>query len=232
MKMFKRVVLLISLSLFMVITSLTPPASANEIQTSYNSNIVVNPNGLSIPQELIQDLIESNPDAGLITIYDYSEVPSVQDRTIQSYESPSALLPPTYVYRYTTSKSVTQPDALVKDEFKFSVARGEKVTLSQTYTGSLKGSISGSPWDKGAIGAEITITAQYYKGTIYSGPPESSSYNTREFRMKFYEERGTWKQIREAISTINQEVIATETKTGSYNKPTRYLSYSIDKTIR
>ena len=212
----------------MAITPLTPLASANEIQET----IVLNPNGLSIPQEVIQDLKESNPDAGLITIYEYGEVQSVQDRNIQSNNSPSALLPPTYVYRITSSKSVTQSDVLVKDEFKFSVAKGEDVTLSQTYTGSLKGSISGSPWDKGAIGAEITITAQYTKGTKYSGPPESSIYNTREFRMKFYEERGTWRQIRDAISTITQEVIATETKTGNYNKPTRFVSYSLDKTVR
>ncbi|MMZ64278.1 hypothetical protein D1872_265910 [compost metagenome] len=174
---------------------------------------------------------ESNPDAGLITIYEYSEVQNVEDRTRQINNSPSALLPITYVYKYTNSKSVTEADALSKDEFKFSVARGEEVTLSQTYTGSLKGSISGSPFDKGAIGAEVTITAQYTKGTKYSGPSESSSYNTREFRMKFYEERGTWKQIKEAISTINQEVIATETKTGTYKKPTRYLSYSVDKKV-
>lgn len=122
-------------------------------------------------------------------------------------------------------------DALNKDEFKFSVARGEEVTLSRTYTGSLTGSLSGSPFDKGAIGANITITAQYTKGTKYTGPSESSSFNTREFRMKFYEERGTWKQIKQAISTINQEVIATDTKEGTYKKPTRFLSYSIDKKI-
>ena len=50
--------------------------------------------------------------------------------------------------------------------------------------------------------------------------------------MKFYEEQGTWRQIRDAISTITQEVIATETKTGNYNKPTRFVSYSLDKTVR
>lgn len=229
-RMFKRTILLISLSLFIVTTPFTPLASANEIPKANTADIVIS-NGLSIPQEIIQDLKESNPDAELITIYEYGEIQSVPDRTIQSNTPPLSPLSLTYVYRYTNSKSVTQSDVLVKDEFKFSVAKGEEVTLSQTYTGSLKGSISGSPYDKGTIGADITITAQYTKGTKYSGPSESSSYNTREFRMKFYEERGTWKQIKEAISTITLKVIATETKTGSYNKPTRYLSYSVDKRI-
>lgn len=227
--MFKKAISLISLSLIMVLTPLTPQAGATENQ---NSNVVINQNGLSVPQDVINDLKISHPDAGIITIYDYREVNSDQENRIQINNSPSALLPPTYVYKITTSKNVTQSDVLAKDEFKFSVARGEEVTLSTTYTGTLKGSISGSPFDKGEIGAEVTITAQYTKGTKYSGPSESSSYNTREFRMKFYEDRGTWKQVKEAISTINQEVIATETKTGSFKKPTRFLSYSVDKNVK
>lgn len=90
--MFKKAILLISLSLLMVITPISQPASAFERQKTDKSNIVIYPKGLSIPQDIIQDLKDSNPDAGIITIYEYSEVPSVEDRTSQNSVSPWAFL--------------------------------------------------------------------------------------------------------------------------------------------
>lgn len=126
-----------------------------------------------------------------------------------------------------------EKDHLAKDEFKFSVARGEKVTLEQTYTSSLKGSASGDFLDEAKIGVDITITCKYSKGTTYTGPSESSKYNCREFRMKFYEDKGNWTQTADAVTYYFTFPIETKkiTRTGTYKKPTKYLSYSIDKNI-
>lgn len=131
------------------------------------------------------------------------------------------------------TKTITNSNYLAKDEFKFSVAKGEEVTLSVTYTGELKGKISGTTYNKSAIGAEITIKDEYKKGTKYVGSPETSTYNTREFRMKFYEEVGNYKQAADKNTYWSGKLESTEkvSSSGTYTKPTKFASYSIDKKL-
>lgn len=124
-------------------------------------------------------------------------------------------------------------DALAKDEFKFSVAKGETVTLSTKYTGSLTGSFSGTVYNAADLGVNFTISCTYEKGTQYSGPSEDSIYNSREFRMKFYHNAGSYTQSRLATTYYYMNPMSSETQTvtGTFTEPTKYLSYSIDKKI-
>ena len=181
---------------------------------------------LGVPDDIIYDLIKENPDAGVINITDYGVAE-------QSPELPEIEPAAVYYGEVTTTTKVTTPERLVKDEFKFSVAKGEEVTLSKTYEGSLTGNVTGIPFKKASIGASITIKATYEKGTTYNGPSENSIYNSREFRMKFYEEVGEYTQTRMSYLVFEGRIIAEEEQTtsGTYNKPTRYLSYSIDKMV-
>lgn len=229
MKRYKKTLSFI-FAAFIIMLSVFP---VNAI-SSLEQKVVIDSGAGFIPQKVIEDLKNSNPRAGLITIYGYYEV-SEKINEASSYKNQTTLkmgiIPPPPRYVYINSTTVTDAEVLAKDEFKFSVARGEEVTLTQAYEGSLKGTISGIPFNKGAIGAEITIKAVYQKGTKYSGPPQGSIENCREFRMKFYEERGTWKQIKESYSVVTNKLIGSETKTGTYKKPTKFLSYSIDRIV-
>lgn len=131
-----------------------------------------------------------------------------------------------------TTKTVTTSNQLAKDEFKFSVARGESVTLTRTYKGELTGSYSGSPIKAGDLNVTATITGEYSKGTHYECPSDASC-NSREFRMKFYQDLGTYKQTQDTFYNMGgkKTVYSTETKTGTFKKATKFLSYSIDRNI-
>lgn len=64
----------------------------------------------------------------------------------------------------------------------------------------------------------------------YVSPPENSKYNSREYRTKLFEERGTWQQSRDVtrVNQIGKITKSTETKTGTYKKPTKYANYQVD----
>lgn len=228
--------LTIPLTAILLISSpLSTPLNALADENTNQPLVVISPEAESIPNYIVEQIIEENPDAGVINIYDYGDMPNTDVNNIDKKEpiiTPQTSLI-TLIENVKTTKTVTDSNHLAKDEFKFSVAKGEEVTLSYTYSGELTGSISGISFNKADIGAEITIKGEYKKGTKYSGPGESSSYNTREFRMKFYEELGTYKQTADRNTYFSGKLQSTEkvAQTGTYKKPTKFASYSIDKKI-
>lgn len=221
--------------------------------TPEDTCVIINDCGQDVPQEMIDDIISENPDCGTIHILGYGNIyenlvndsdipcyPSRNNLDITSYSSMNNryLLNPIGFYsvltNVQTTKNILHYDRFAKDEFKFSVARGEEVTLSTTYTGSLKGSYSGDVLDSSKLGVDITLTGTYQKGTKYTGPSEDSSYNCREYRMKFYENTGTYVQTGVIENHYYGTVISREntSKTGTFSTPTKYLSYSVDVYIR
>lgn len=235
MKLLKRVIAASSL----FVLTLTPiQASANVLQkdTLNPPPTVIIENDIDVPEEIIEQLIMENPDVGSIHILDYGDMEQnlVQPQIVQPQISSSLLDPIGWTSRYENIKTTLTrhvADSLAKDEFKFSVARGETVTLSQTYEGSLTGSYTGSV--VGDIGVSFSVKATYLKGTTYSGPAENSAYNSREFRMKFYQDIGTYNQTADLVTYHYLVKISSEPKsfTGTYYKPTKYLSYSLDKKL-
>lgn len=237
MKNVKKLVLLLTLSL--VVAPHPVHAESNKPQ------IIINPGAQDTPEYVIQEILTENPDAGVIHLIDYDHLPdtskSLIDKNVEIVSNINdnislALNPIGFYTTYgkpTTSKTVTVYDEFAKDEFKFSVAKGETVTLSKSYTGSLTGSISGSVFDAAEVGAETTITCTYNKGTQYTGPSESSSYNSREYRMKFYQNSGKYTQTRKVYTHYYGTIIETTTQTvsGTFKKPSKFLSYSIDKKL-
>ena len=195
-----------------------------QAQSSYNEQpqIIIEQGAEDVPNNIIEDLIKENPDAGVIRLINYD---------FPSYLDPIGYY--TTIENISTRKSVDTYNQIAKDEFKFSVARGEEVTLTTKYTGSLKGSYSGEVLDSGKLGVDVTITGEYSKGTRYSGPNNDSNYNTREFRMKFYQNVGTYTQTGEICYHYYGTIYDRKdtTKTGTFKEPTKYLSYSLDKNI-
>lgn len=203
-----------------------------------NYDIVVNCDIDNIPRDIIQDIIEDNPDASEITIYDFQEFPDTVILEDNIPETPSGPVARNaglwYSYGKVSTTKTTSAEYVHKDEFKFSVAKGQKVTLKQEYKGSLKGSYTGIPISVGNLGVNMEITGKYSKGTTYSGPPESSRYNSRKFNMKFYAVKGSYTQTQKVYQYFDAKLLSTSTtkKTGTYVKPTRYASYSVDSTVR
>ncbi|MHA9739373.1 hypothetical protein [Robinsoniella peoriensis] len=227
------------LSLFIIIFIFNSYFSvfASESELS-NDDVVVNCDIDNIPNDIIQDIIEDNPDASEITIHDYQEFPDtviLEDNMSEMPIGPVARNAGLwYSYGKVSTTKTTSSEYECKNEFKFSVAKGQKVTLKQEYKGSLKGSYTGIPISVGNLGVNIEITGKYSKGTTYSGPPESSRYNSRRFSMKFYAVKGSYTQTQKVYKYFDAKLLSTSTnkKTGTYEKPTRYASYSVDSSIR
>lgn len=200
--------------------------------------IIIEQGAEDVPNDIIEDLIRDNPDVGVIRLINYDYIPEETYNDNYNFPSKDArILDPigyyTTIENISTRKTVETYNQVAKDEFNFSVARGEEVTLTTKYTGSLKGSYSGEVLDSSKIGVDITVTGEYSKGTRYYGPNNDSKYNTREFRMKFYQNVGTYTQTGEICYHYYGTIYDRKdtTKTGTFKEPTKYLSYSIDKSI-
>ena len=81
----------------------------------------------------------------------------------------------------------------------------------------------GTPFE---ITAELkkSVTARYETTQKFAGPPETSAYNSREYRVQFYARTCTWTQRQVDIQT--GKTVAS--KTGQADVPSKYLLYSLD----
>ncbi len=173
------------------------------------ASVSVEPNAVNVPQELVQELVAEYPDTH-ITITGYKE---------------AVLAPTPNLWWFDlTEKNTTQQDVMAKDSFVISVARGATKTLSKTWTGSLSPSCSYKN-AQSSLSLNGTITRTYSKSETFDGPSEGSSYNTREFRVKFYEDRGTFKGQYVSDAGDSQK------KSGTWKSPTRFLEYSVDHRV-
>ena len=66
--------------------------------------------------------------------------------------------------------------------------------------------------------------AAYETTQKFAGPPETSAYNSREYRVQFYARTCTWTQRQVDIQT--GKTVAS--KTGQADVPSKYLLYSLD----
>lgn len=120
------------------------------------------------------------------------------------------------------SKTTTRSNVTVSDKFIISVAKGQTIKLSKKKTFSYKGSISGKAKAKD-LGLELTMTKEYSTEGSWSGPPEESQYNSGEYRIKFFEDQGTYTgyQTFDGIPWSDLE-------SGTWTEPSRYALYSRD----
>ncbi|WP_411677338.1 hypothetical protein [Caproicibacter sp.] len=177
-----------------------------------------------VPDYIINDLINSNPDADCITIYGISESEDTTPPKINVNGWDEYL-------DIKTTKQVTKRNVIAKDICQFTVAKGETLTLSRTYSESYTSYYSGDIFDSAKLGIGKTVTGTYYESHSYKGPGESSRYNSREFRTRFYENVGTYKQTAHVYENWGKGVVedkGIETKTGSFHQATRSVNYSKD----
>lgn len=120
---------------------------------------------------------------------------------------------------------------LAKDCFVTSVAKGQTITFttewSESYTLNLITEIDASLGVDiaeltASLGAETTYETTYTVSISmqFTGPPEDSEYNSREYRVKFYHRARSYKFY-----------VDGEKYTGRFWEPMHYAQYSIDKTV-
>ncbi len=114
---------------------------------------------------------------------------------------------------------------VAKDVFIASVARGEVYTLTQKFNSSFSLSLeTGTTYNDvtGKITSTSKVSYEVEKYHQYTGPSESSSYNSTEFRVKFYAKKC---YVTQAVTGDISD--HTSYYNATYVVPTRYLSYSI-----
>ncbi|MDR2021924.1 MAG: hypothetical protein LBQ71_01430 [Hungatella sp.] len=173
------------------------------------ASVSIEPNAVNVPQDLVQELAAEYPDAHI---------------TITGYKEADPAITPRIWWFDLTEKKTTQSDVEAKDSFVISVARGGTKTLSKTWTGSLSPTCSYKN-AQNSLSLNATITRTYSKTEKFEGPSNSSSYNSREFRVKFYEDRGTFKGQYVSDAGDSQQ------KSGTWKSPTKFLEYSVDRNV-
>jgi hypothetical protein len=183
--------------------------------------VIIGDTDVPVPNYIIQDLINENPNAGQINITEFSNGNN-SNTTIQ----PMALISPG-IYYTNVVKNETDSNVFVRNNFVTSVAKGQTITLGYNWSSSLSCNISGKI-DKSSLGITGTLTSSYSASSTFSGPPENSQYNCRCFYVQFYESRGTY------TATCHDPFpgwYITYKESGSYNEPSYYLSYNVDKIV-
>lgn len=203
------------------ITALAGDISQDISTTTNQPRVIIENTNQKIPDYIIKDLIKDNPDAGQITITEFSSMS-------QTNNSNNMVITPMYVNYYSdVVKVTTASNVLAKDSFVTSVARGQTQTLSNTWSGTLSCTISGKI-DYASLGITGSLTKTYTKTDVFNGPPESSNYNCREFRVKFYQNQGTYTDKYHTDFSGSVVVIP---ESGNWTEPSYYLAYSIDKNV-
>lgn len=191
-------------------------SASNESEIIEGSfSIIVQDRTQSVPEEIIQQLIEENPDAGKIIIYEYGEVQenesSIEPRLIRGFSE--------------VVKTYNAYDVLVEDVFVTSVAKGQTTTLQSDWSHTLGCEITGSI-DSVSLGIKDSITKNFSTTVVFSGPLETSNYNSREYRVKFFENQGTYTAL--AHDDLPGWIIKVPIS-GTFTEPSKYASYSVDK---
>lgn len=173
-----------------------------------------------ISTEELTSIADSNNDTDNITIlnvgYAFPTTKPIKSTDSETLSTLLTLISPPI-------KSYTGYDILESDRFMASCAKGEKKIVSKTISAKLSPSVSGTILDF-TLGLNGEISYSITEGTELTGPSESSPYNSREYRCKFYQNKGKWTQL----IIINGIDLS---QSGTFTEPSKYISYSIDKIV-
>lgn len=210
---------LISLLSCLMLVSMAMPVTAAETSRSsgrtyyseeYNTEVIIEAPASNMPQDYIEQIAKENPNTQVIISNFVEATPAIQPRLFMGVQ--------------ITEKKITKSSYVIKDAFVISVAKGSKVTLSQTWSESVSASVTHAE-ARTALKLNGTITKTYTKTQSFTGPPESSSYNSREYRVKFYVEDGKYKGY--YITDMGRG----PSISGTFRNPLKYAEYSINKRI-
>lgn len=230
----KKIIFLLCL-LLVLCTSINTFVSAqvsNHTSLEYQNDkgedvsVIIEDQSIKVTKQEIDEILCDYPYAECITIYEVGYITETVTPEARVWDPP--LLNSD---KYETEKTITVPERVIDDKFVISVARGENISLSSSWSSTLTSSISGSYFDKANLNIEASITASYSESYSFSGPPEESRSNSREYRVKFYQKDGTYIQRHYVYYWPSGDLYGIQSKSGTYTLPTKYLKYSIDRKI-
>lgn len=210
---------LVSVTLFS--TSATAFAKEEEKEAK-QPIVIIEDAAAAVPNNVIQDIINENPDAGQITITGYGTSDVNKNNTSNQPMALAAGISFTNVV-----KNRTQSGVLAQTNFVISVAKGQTVAIGYEWSASLSCTITGGV-DKDSLGITGSLSTKYSATQTFSGPPESSTNNTRAYYVKFFENRGTY------TATCRDSSLGTTITypvSGSYTEPSSFTSYSVDSKV-
>lgn len=215
--------LIVVLTLLIICTSTGFANNDKEILQVVSSNgrtvnFTIEPNiQENVSTEELISIADSNVNSDNITIIDVGyALPEISKNISQ--KSVQANVP--IIVASPPVKNYTSYNNFQSDRFMASCARGETKTITQKIDASLSSNISGDT-PVGSLGITSSITYTITVGTVLTGPSESSSYNTREYRCKFYQNKGNWGQV---VNIDGWDF----SRSGTFTEPSKYISYSID----
>lgn len=206
------------------------PSMKRVVRTSEGKDVQVYVEGRAIGkvtgddlQELVDDFDEDG--VGRITVHDVVYADDAKDAV--SARAGEAQGPPYVVSeKEHNKKKGKKKESKAKDEFVISVAKGQMVELGYRFSASLSASLSGGYHDYVRLNLAGKITCAISASSIYKGPPERSSENTRLYYIRFMEYSGKYVQYKKW-----PDGSTTETRSGTFKEPSRYFSVSVDKKI-
>lgn len=212
--------LISSVLMFMLFICNNSLVSANELSENINIknskgnfvNVNIQQKAIGkITKKEILEIVNENTDSKNITIYEAGYTKK-NNRVKRGF--PVVLL--------ETKKRYTKKNVFYKDVFIDSCAKGETKTVTRSIEASIEASVSGNA-TVADLGLTGSLTYVMEKGKELCGPDEDSDCNTREFRCKFYINKGKWSQY--LIGDPSGDAIYS----GSFKEPRRFVSYSKDR---
>jgi len=215
----KKIIAFGLVSVLLFTTTSTTAFAEEGANQKQQPKVVIGDTSVPVPDYIIQDIIKENPDAGQINI---TECRNSNINNSQTSNQPMALA--AGVYYTNCVKTQTSASYLVRSDFVISVSKGQTVTIGHEWKAALSCSISGGV-DNSTLGITGNLECIYSASSTFVGPPESSSFRTRNFYVKFYEVKGTY------TATCHDPFpgwYITYPVNGSYTEPAFYLTYNID----
>lgn len=184
-----------------------------------------------VPDQVNHDLAGAYGPGETVTILSVSFAPAMPETPAGGGDAQAASNAETKVYckacLYTlAAKTVEQTLIETRDDFLFSFAKGESELLTEDYVSSISCKASGDTPVK-LLGLNETFHAAIKAGTKISGPPEESGENSREFRIKYYCDKGSYKAGRVNVYLPSIR----EYTAGSWESPACGVLYCIDRYI-
>lgn len=170
-----------------------------------------------VTEGMIKNIIEKDPtNDGQIIIYEVGN-PAIPEESMSATALP--------YFDIVTTKTYSGRNFFYDTSFVTSVAKGETYSFSSSEEFTNSASISGS-----ASATDLGITASqsktYTHSWVFTGPPESSSYNTRSFYIDWYDNGGVYTQTCYYVNGSSRKIEWQET--GMFYEPYRYVTYSRD----
>lgn len=213
-------------SLILCFAALAPASSL-----AAGARVSVAPGIESVPDKMMDDLASAYGPDETVTILSISFAPIMPETSAGEDGAQAASKAETKVYSkaclYTSAAiTATQKFVETRDDFILSFAKGETDLFSEDYVNSISCMVSGDIPVK-LLGLTESLNVTIEAGTKLSGPPEESINNSREYRVKYYCDKGSYKAERVNVYLPSiHEYIA-----GNWSSPACGVLYCIDRYI-